>query len=291
MPSKARKWMLAVLIGLLGLSLGNSVEAAPDKPAIVLTAFGTSTAAFDTYKQIEDRVKQRFPGYDIQWAFTSAKVRQKVLQEQHKELKDLPQTLKDLKAAGYTQVVVQSLHVVPGEEWEKVVKETRQVAGLQVALGKPLLSSKADQLWVLKALTKTFPQDLRKNAIILVGHGSRDPKAQAAYEAFGQQVRSRYADQNVFLGFVEFEQPGKAEVLQKIKRSGATSVTLVPFLLVAGDHVQNDILGGETDSWKSGLTAMGNYHVEGIRKGLGYEAGVVNLYLDHLDEALQTLKK
>jgi sirohydrochlorin cobaltochelatase len=283
-------WLIPAL--LLGLDPGSRAGAAPNpqKLVIVLTAFGTSTAAFDTYKHIEDQVKQRFPGYEIRWAFTSTKVRQKVLQEQQKELKNLPQTLKDLKAAGFTRVVVQSLHVVPGAEWDEVVKQSRGVPGLQVALGKPLLSSRADQIWVLRALAKTFPQDLQRNAMVLVGHGSPNPQGEATYIAFERLVRSRYPDQNVFFGVVGGK-PSKEAALLAVRKSGATEVKFVPFLLVAGEHVNQDILGDGPESWKSELLKAGTYRIQGVRQGLGYQEGVVRLYLDHLDEALTTLNK
>ncbi len=168
------RW-LAVLLLVLGLAPDSPASAGAGEPALVLTAFGTSTAAFDTYRHIEEQVKERFPGHEIRWAFTSGKVRRKVAQEQGKELKNLPQTLKELKAAGFTRVAVQSLHVVPGEEWQEVVAQSRQVPGLKVALGKPLLSDEADAARTLAALGKIFPPDLKKTAVVLVGHGSPEP--------------------------------------------------------------------------------------------------------------------
>ncbi len=180
------------------------------------------------------------------------------------------------------------MHLAPGKEWEGVVKQSREVPGLTVAVGKPLLSSEADEVGTIKALSQKFPADLKKNAVVLVGHGSPDPKAQATYNSFAQILRSRYPE-NVFFGMVEFQKPGKEEVLQEVKKSGVTSVVFIPFLLVAGDHVQNDILGSGPESWKSGLLEMGNYHIEGITKGLGYQDGIVNIYLDHLAQALKGL--
>ncbi|MGB8991588.1 MAG: sirohydrochlorin cobaltochelatase [Desulfobaccales bacterium] len=283
------RWLAAVCALLLGLCFGSGAGAAPTKPAIVLTAFGTSTAAFATYKHIEAQVKERFPGYEIRWAFTSRQVRHKVLEEQHKELPDLPQTLKDLKAAGFTRVAVQSLHVVPGAEWEEVIKESKRVPGLRVALGQPLLSSKTDRIWVLKALTRNFPKDLKHNAVVLVGHGSPTRQGQAAYADWASLVRSRYPDQNVFFGVVE-GQPSKAAVLAAVRQSGTSQVVFIPFLLVAGEHVDQDILGGGPDSWKSQLLKTGTYRIDGVRQGLGYQDGVVRLYLDHLHEALQILQ-
>ena len=267
-----------------------SLNAAPaPKTAIVLAAFGTTTNAFSTYEHIEAQAKERFPGYEIRWAFTSRKVRHKVLEEQHKKLKSLAEVLTDLKADGFTKVAIQPFLMAPGKEWEGVVKQSREVPGITVALGQPLLSSKADEVKVLEALSKEFPADLKKNAVVLVGHGSPDPKAQAINNSFIQLLHARYPDGNIFFGMVEFEKPGKEEVLQEVKKSGATSVKIIPFLLVAGDHVQNDILGNEPESWKSELLKLGNYQVNGVRQGLGEQKEIVNIYLEHLAQAMQNL--
>ena len=215
-------------------------------------------------------------------------VRHKVQAEQHKELKSLPEALQELKAAGFTRIAVQSLLLAPGKEWEATVKQSRGVPGLTVALGKPLLSNDADMVGTIKALAREFPADLQKTAVVLVGHGSPDPQGQATNNTFAQLLRRRYPE-HVFFGLVEFQKPGKEEVLQEVKQSGVTSVVFVPFLLVAGDHVQHDILGNGPDSWKSALLKMGNYRVEGISQGLGYRKEIVNIYLDHLEAALKEL--
>ena len=133
------------------------------------------------------------------------------------------------------------------------------------------------------------PPDLKKTAVVLVGHGSPDPKAQATNDSFAKLLRSRYPDGNAFFGLVEFEKPGKEEVLQEVKRSGVTSVKIIPFLLVAGDHVQNDILGSGPESWKSELLKMGNSQIDGVRQGLGEQEEIVNIYLEHLAEAMKSL--
>ena len=151
--------------------------ASTAKPAIVLAAFGTTTEAFDTYNHFEQKVKERFPEYEIRWAFTSHKVRHKVAKEKGQKLNDLATTLRELKAAGYTRVAIQSLHIVPGEEWDKkVVQVSREIPGLKVALGKPLLSSPQDQERVLQTVAQTFPKDLKDTAVVLMAHGSPSPE-------------------------------------------------------------------------------------------------------------------
>jgi sirohydrochlorin cobaltochelatase len=264
--------------------------AATVKPAIVLAAFGTSTEAFETYHHFEEKVKERFPDYEIRWAFTSQKVRLKLAQDKGQKLNDLPTTLQELRAAGYTQVAVQSLHIVPGEEWEKkVVLESRKIPGLKVTLGKPLLSSKKDQEQVLQAIAQTFPKDLKDTAVVLVAHGSPSAEGTATYLAFNRLSRSHYPNQNVFLGTVEGK-PTRKQVMAAVKKSNASSVVLLPFLFVAGEHVAKDILGDDPESWKSELLKQKAYHIEGITKGLGYQDGIINIYLDHLAQALKAME-
>jgi sirohydrochlorin cobaltochelatase len=283
------RW-LAQLLLIAVISAPVALHAASTaKPAIVLAAFGTTTAAFDTYRHFEAKVRERFPGYEIRWAFTSRQVRRKVAREKGRQLNDLPTTLKALKAAGVTRVAIQSLHIVPGEEWEqKVVQASREIPGLKVALGKPLLSSPKDQEQVLKALALTFPKDLTATAVVLVAHGSPSPEGTATYLAFSRLLRAHYPHQPVYLGTVSGK-PTRAETLEAVKQSGATGVVLMPFLFVAGEHVATDILGDNPESWKSELMRQKAYHLEGVKQGLGYQDGIIAIYLDHLDQALKSL--
>jgi sirohydrochlorin cobaltochelatase len=285
-PRKFKWWFFILMLAVLSAPAPGPAAAAT-KPAIVLAAFGTSTQAFATYNYFGAQVKKRYPAYEIRWAFTSRIVRQEVARKRGKQLKDLATTLRELQQAGYSRVAVQSLHIVPGEEWEKeVVAISREVPGLQVALGKPLLSSPEDQERVLEALAPNFPRDRRRTAVVLVAHGSPSPQGTAAYLAFDRLLRSRYP--NIFLGTVE-GQPTREEALARVRKFAPETVVLMPFLFVAGEHVAKDILGAGPESWKSQLLQQKPYRLEGITRGLGYQAGIVNIYLDHLARALKDL--
>jgi sirohydrochlorin cobaltochelatase len=288
---KLRKfgWLFLLLL-IAAISAPGALNAASTaKPAIVLAAFGTTTAAFDTYNHFEQKVKERFPGYEIRWAFTSRKVRHKVAKEKSQKLNDLATTLRELKAAGYTRLAIQSLHIVPGEEWDKkVVQVSREIPGLKVALGKPLLSSPQDQERVLNALAQTFPKDLKHTAVVLMAHGSPSPEGTTTYLAFSRLLRARYPHENVFLGTVEGT-PGNKEAFEAVKKANPASVVLMPFMFVAGEHVAKDMLGDDPESWKSELLKQKAYRIEGIRKGLGYHDEIIGVYLDHLDQALKSL--
>ncbi|MDO9532983.1 MAG: sirohydrochlorin cobaltochelatase [Deltaproteobacteria bacterium] len=287
-PSKFR-WLFLLLFIMAISAPGALNAAATAKPAIVLAAFGTTTAAFDTYSHFETKVKERFPGYEIRWAFTSHKVRHKVAKEKGQKLNDLATTLRELKAAGYTRLAIQSLHIVPGEEWDKkVVQVSREIPGLKVALGKPLLSSPKDQERVLNILAQTFPKDLTATAVVLMAHGSPTHEGTATYLAFSRLLRARYPHQNVFLGTVEGT-PAKEEAFEAVKKANPAAVVLMPFMFVAGEHVAKDMLGDEPESWKSELLKQKAYRIEGITKGLGYQDGIIAIYLDHLAQALKNL--
>ena len=281
-------WLyLALILSLISAPWTLNAAASTANPAIVLAAFGTTTAAFDTYDHFEQKVKERFPGYEIRWAFTSRKVRQKLAQEKGKDLKDLATTLRELKAAGFNRVAIQSLHIVPGEEWDKkIVQVSREIPGLKVALGKPLLHSPQDQERVLQSLAQTFPQDLKDTAVVLMAHGSPVPDGEKAYLSFDRLLRSRY--RNVFLGAVEHK-PSKEEAFEAVKKANPASVVLMPFMFVAGEHAAKDMLGDDPESWKSELLKQKAYRIEGITTGLGYQDGIITIYLDHLAQALKSL--
>lgn len=279
-------WLSLAVILTVIFSPWTLNAASSQKPAIVLAAFGTSTAAFETYRHFELQVKKRFPDHEIRWAFTSHKVRHKVAAEKGQQLQDLPTTLRELKAAGYSQVAVQSLHIVPGEEWDKkVVQESRKIPGLKVALGVPLLNSKQDQELVLKAVARTFPQDSKNTAVVLVAHGSPISQGEKAYQDFNRLLRSRYP--HVFLGTISGK-PTREAALAEVKKSSPATVVLMPFMFVAGEHVAKDILGDEPESWKSELLKQKAYKIKGITKGLGYQEGIVQIFLDHLARALDS---
>ena len=61
-------------------------------------------------------------------------------------------------------------------------------------------------------------------------------------------------------------------------------VTLIPFMLVAGNHILKDVLSDEETSWKSGLTKLG-YDLEVIQRGLGSYKSTSQIYIQHIGNA------
>ena len=67
---------------------------------------------------------------------------------------------------------------------------------------------------------------------------------------------------------------------------GVRRVLLTPFMLVAGDHANNDMAGPDPDSWKSVLEADG-YEVTCRVAGLGEYPGIRAIFAAHAQAAAQ----
>ena len=248
--------------------------------AIILTAFGTSTEARATYDVFEAGVLQQFPQYDIHWAYTSRTLRAKMA------LKGIvwrspAELLRDLPERGYRSAVIQSLHIVPGKEFEKIAVAAAQ-APLPAAVGRPLLSCSADCSLVLDGLAAHIP-DPASTITVLAGHGTPHHEATAIYNEFSRQLHVRYSE-NVYLCMVEGE-PSWEETLKRIQKSPLRRVRIVPFMFVAGDHILHDVLGAG-NSW---LAQLEGYEVDALRSGLGHNPAVVDVFFQHMQAALTLL--
>jgi len=251
------------------------------KQALVLTAFGTSTKARDTYEYCEKRLRERFPGQDIFWAFSSSMLRAKMSAE-NLHWNSPGQVLKQLGQQGYTRAAVQSLHVVPGIEFDKV-QSVDIPAGLAVAVGRPLLDCEADCRRVLDALAVRIPGP-SDAFTVLAGHGTPHSGANDMYRLFERCLEERCGTQ-VCLAMVE-GMPSWEQALAKIRRSGLQAVSIVPLMFVAGEHIMNDVLGDRDGSWKSSLSG---FRVDGSAGGLGLNDNILTIYADHIEAALQQL--
>lgn len=78
--------------------------------------------------------------------------------------------------------------------------------------------------------------------------------------------------------------PDLRNVITRLEISGFKRVTLMPFMVVAGDHARND-MAGDDDSWKSQLEDDG-YEVRAIVRGLGEMAGIRKIFIEHIEEVM-----
>jgi sirohydrochlorin cobaltochelatase len=247
--------------------------------AIILAAFGTSTAARDTYEYIENKIKERFPREDFYWAFTSEKIRKKI-SDQNIVWKSIPDVLTDIENKGYKKAVIQSLHIVPGIEFEGICKAADK-SNMQVSVGMPLLSNDIDCFKIIKALSGRIP-DTKTCATLLVGHGTPHSGAGTLYIEFKDHLKSQFPS-NVFISMISGV-PSWVTTLKEIKKSGMKRLKIIPFMLVAGEHILNDVLGSHDESWAAQLKG---YELDDTEKGLGFNDEIIDIYGDHLMDALQ----
>ncbi len=77
-------------------------------------------------------------------------------------------------------------------------------------------------------------------AVVLVGHGSRDPRGEAAFRAFAAAVAARLGEP-VAPAFLEFNEPPVVEAVRRQVAAGARRVTILPLFLGAATHQKNDL--------------------------------------------------
>ncbi|MDP3759368.1 MAG: CbiX/SirB N-terminal domain-containing protein [Ramlibacter sp.] len=78
-------------------------------------------------------------------------------------------------------------------------------------------------------------------AIILFGHGSRDPLWRQPIEAVAARLARRDPAIPVRCAYMELEQPDLATAARELVAAGATGVTIVPMFLGTGKHARTDM--------------------------------------------------
>ena len=79
------------------------------------------------------------------------------------------------------------------------------------------------------------------DAILVIGHGTREPQGIAQFHQFVDQLRDALAPRLVAPAFLELAQPSIPEAIATLASSGATRVVAAPVLLFAAGHALLDI--------------------------------------------------
>ena len=300
---------IAAVLALAFIAPTNGAMDRParDESAILLVMFGTSyPEAQAAYENIERIYRMEFPDSKIQIAFTSDYIRRKIQERDNISIDNPLTALSRLNDEGYVNVVVQSLHVIPGEEFHDMANIVESIKGIEgkfgfrnLTIGMPLLMSNDDYRNVSAALASQFdesttgtnrtpqksPRDADDTAVVFMGHGTEHP----ANSAYCQMANILAEDhKNVFMGTVE-GYPTFEDVLEDLKESEVKNVRLMPFMIVAGDHALNDLTGNESDSWKSMFEKEG-IHVDFNLKGMGENDGIAEIFVQHTKEAFKEFR-
>ena len=78
-------------------------------------------------------------------------------------------------------------------------------------------------------------------ALLVVGHGSRDPRGAEEFHELIDLVRERNPELSVEGGFIELSRPPISECVSRLAEAGTRRVAAVPMMLLAAGHAKDDI--------------------------------------------------
>lgn len=293
-PTKALK--AASEIGVL-VNENKDMANLANKDAIVVMTFGT-TFKDTREKTIDATVKEiqaKHPNTKVVTAYTSHIIINRVKKNEGITYPTPEEALEQLKKEGYTRVALTSLDVIPGMEYnyDMGVYQNYKDQFKKMTLGTPLMywqgqEDQADDVAeTIKAMATQFPKQGKQDAILIMAHGT--PQVSNAYYSVIQAKLDEMGYKNVYIYTVE-GWPSLDTVLPKLKKNGIQHVTLMPIMMVAGDHANNDMAGSEPDSHKSILEKAG-YKVDAYIHGIGENAAIRDLYAQRAEDAWNALEK
>jgi len=250
---------------------------------ILLVAFGSTwQQAYDAFDETVAAYKTSFPGYDVYLSFSSAICINRAAAGENVAPRNFYAPYYWLKAFAkvkYSEIVVQSLQVIPGEEYTRVINYIKDFSNnsdgdidddylskVTIKLGVPLLQdAEKDVDAVAKALDKNFSSYAKDNIFTFMGHGNPD-----SYDTYKANIRYTQLEEalqainpHYFVGTVDMAENFKTNVLERMQAAGFTSgkVYCHPLMSIAGDHAHND-MSGDDDAWDNGFEANEEGEVE-----------------------------
>lgn len=243
--------------------------------AILLVAFGSTwQQAYDAFDETVKAYKQKFPAYDVFLSFSSAICINRAAAGENVDPRNFYAPNFWLNAFAqdgvrYGEIVVQSLQVIPGEEYTRVINYIKDFANnangdlddeylskVVLKLGVPLLQDKdKDVPEVAKQLNALYSSKAAEGVVAFMGHGNPDEydtyKANVRYTDLEEALQTY--SKNYFVGTVDMMENFKTHVLERMQEAGITSgkVFCHPLMSIDGDHGHND-MAGDDDAWEEG---------------------------------------
>lgn len=307
---------IILLLSLVMITSSFAVNQKSDKKTIVLAGFGTSyPSALVAITNIQDTVQKAFPKTKVKVAFTSNIIRkiwhkrqndQKFLAENQSIPKNILYvkgplaTIADLQDEGYNIIIVQPTHIYFGEEYHDLTSYVNALNSIKtikakfmpfkkLVIGRPLLGKSGiehdyheDLVPAAKALAADVALAKKNKAtLVYMGHGN-EYYSTGAYIEFQQTLRQMYPKTNIFVGTVE-GYPSLGNVVDGLLHTKVKKIVLKPFMIVAGDHANNDMAGNEDDSWRMVIQNKG-IKVIPVTKGIGENPAIAAIYVNHIKD-------
>ncbi|MDA3853480.1 MAG: sirohydrochlorin cobaltochelatase [Bacteroidales bacterium] len=301
---------LVLLAAFIGAAIAKPKPNVPEatKRSILLVTFGSSYAQpHQTFKTIEYAARTHFAVDSIAWAYTSQFIIRKlregrgqgVLAGKKMTISTPKATLEQMIQAGDSSFAVQSLHVIPGDEYDELLEAVEVVKAehqeVDIKVGKPLLYSDEDITAVAKVLAAKFADAVQEGPVCFMGHGTphiADDRYQKMQIAL-QKIHPHFYVATVEGTSFEFGESTIGHSIAAIDTISPKprSVTITPLMSIAGDHANNDMNGvsghghPEEMSWREHLEASG-YIVHDVMKGLGDYEEINAIWMHHLESVM-----
>jgi len=266
---------------------GNQDEIGENE--ILVVSFGTSfnDSRRLTIGGIENAIREAFPDWSVRRAFTSQIIIDHVNKRDGVKIDNVKEALDRAVENGVKNLIVQPTHLMAGLEYHDLEEEVMSYADAfeSITMGENLLAEDGDFEEVAKIITaRTAEYDDGETAICFMGHGT-EAESNAVYAKM-QEVLTADGFENYFVGTVEAT-PSLEDVMAAVGEGEYKRVVLMPLMVVAGDHANNDMAGDEEDSWKSQFEAEG-YSVECVLEGLGQQPEIQQMYVEHLQKFVES---
>lgn len=276
---------------------------------ILVVSFGTSfnDSRAQDISGVEKAIAAANPDWGVRRAFTAQTIINHVQSRDGEKIDNMDQALERAVANGVKNLVIQPTHLMHGAEYDELKEAADSYADKfeSIVIAEPLLGEvgadatviNADKKAVAEAIVaeavadsgKASLEDAEKEGIayVFMGHGTAHT-AKVSYSQMATQMKD-LGYKNVFIGTVEGEPEETAceNVIEDVKAAGYKKVILRPFMVVAGDHANNDMAGDDDDSWKSMFTASEAFDTIDCQiAGLGRIKAIQDLYVAHTADAI-----
>jgi sirohydrochlorin cobaltochelatase len=150
--------------------------------------------------------------------------------------------------------------------------------GLNIKYGNPLLGDSEDTKSLVDVLSYDFAGK-SDTATILCAHGNgKHPENNSQLIEIDRYLRANF--DNTYLACVEGP-PGFEGVAEDVAASGVRKVKFLPFMLTYGDHITNDVMGDEHNSWKTQLGLEAS-----CADGMGSNRKIIEFYIKTIKSGL-----
>ena len=238
---------------------------------ILLVAFGSTwQQAFDAFDTTVEAYKKAFPAYDVFLSYSSAICINRAAAGENVDPRNFyapPFWLTAFAQEGirYQEIVVQSLQVIPGEEYTRVINyikdfannsngdlDDQYLANVVLKLGVPLLQDKEEDVpAVAKALNALYKEQAKNDIVAFMGHGNPDTydtyKANVRYTDLEEALQT--LNPHYFVGTVDMMENFKTHVYDRMAAAGLNDGTRKvychPLMSIDGDHGHNDMAGDD----------------------------------------------